>query len=55
MFSRIGKETMIRDLVFVGELKGNKGVESTFEKERKREAMGNKRSGGEDDDEDDNF
>ena len=26
MFSRIGKETMIRDLTFVGQLKGSKGV-----------------------------
>ena len=63
MFSRIGKETMIRDLTFVGQLKGSKGVESTFEKERKREAMGKRKGAraaadglpGEDDDDDDNF
>lgn len=31
MYSRIGKETIIKDLTFVGQLKGGKGVESTFE------------------------
>lgn len=64
MFSRIGKETMIRDLTFVGQLKGSKGVESTFEKERKREAMGKRKAargagdataGDFDDDDDENF
>lgn len=64
MFSRIGKETMIRDLTFVGQLKGSKGVESTFEKERKREAMGKRKAArgaanasieDYDDDDDENF
>ena len=54
MFSRIGKETVIRDLTFIDELAGNKGVESTFEQLRKKEAVDKKknaRNSGQDNDE----
>ena len=57
LFSRVGKETKIKELVFIGQPKGSKGIESTFEVERKKEAMGKKKGkgdgGGEEDD--DNF
>lgn len=57
MFSRVGKETQIKELVFVGEPKGTKGIESTFEKDRKKEAMHKKRGSGEEGggDDDENF
>lgn len=57
MFSRIGKETIIKDLTFVGQPAGGKGAESTFEQQRKREALGKKRAalkdGGEGEDDED--
>ena len=46
MFSRIGKETVVRDLTFIDELAGNKGVESTFEQDRKKDAVDKKRNAG---------
>lgn len=54
MFSRTGKETMIKDLAG-GQLAGGKGVESTVE-QRKREALGKKRDtlkDGEDEEDED--
>ena len=46
MFSRIGKETVIRDLTFIDELAGNKGVESTFEQDRKKDAVNKNKNAG---------
>jgi len=55
MFSRIGKETVIRDLTFIDELAGNKGVESNFAQLRKKEAVNKKKNAGKSDQENDEF